>query len=92
MSTTGGGQNTILARASRYHPLLWSLAGDGCSMDGPLLLLSILFPFALNLTEIWRLEMPSACIQRDPLPCSAEAASLFPMSPPCSLISELCLL
>lgn len=57
-------------------------------MDGLLLLLSILFPFDFTLTETWRLEMPSACIQRAPLPCSAEAASTFPISPLCSLISE----
>lgn len=73
-----------------HPPILWSLAGDCCSMDGLFLLLSILFPFTL--TEIWRLEMPSASIQRDPLPCSAEAASIFPISPLCSLISKLCLL
>lgn len=64
-----------------YLPLLWSPAGDGCSMDRLFLLLSILFPFAFTLTEIWRLELPSACIQRDPLPCSAEAASIFSISP-----------
>lgn len=47
-------------------------------MDGLFLLLRILFSFAFTLTEIWKLEMPSACIQRDPLPCSTEAASVPP--------------